>query len=93
MKTYKTFLHIWITFVSLLTFLGGWVMLAHSRKPVQPSQNTSNSAANYSPLPTLAPLQFFGNDNGNLNNGGGLGFFAPNPQPSSGFGTLRTGGS
>ncbi len=92
MKIYKTFLHLWITLISLLSFLGGWVMLAHARKPIQPSQNTSNSTANYSPVPTLAPLQLFGTGDSN-NNGGGLGFFAPNPQPSSGFGTLRTGGS
>ncbi len=91
MKTYKTILHLWITFVSLLSFLVGWVMLAHSRKPVQPSQN-QNSVLNLAPLPTLPPIQAFGNSG---SNGNGLGFVSPQvqqvqPQPRS---FLRTGGS
>jgi hypothetical protein len=46
----------------------GWIMLAHSPKPVQPS--SSSSTPNIAPLPTLSPLPAInsGNDqnNGNL---------------------------
>ncbi len=91
MKTYKTILHLWITFISLLSFLVGWVMLAHSRKPVQPSQN-QNNVVNLAPLPTLAPIQGFGNSG---SSGNGLGLFSPQVQQvqprTRSF--LRTGGS
>ncbi len=89
MKTYKKILHLWIAFVSVLSFLVGWVMLAHSPKPIQPSQN-QNNLTSFAPLPTLAPIQAFGNNNAA---GSGLGFFAPNPQPMARSSFLRTGGS
>lgn len=86
-KKFKNVLRYWFAITSVLSFLGGWVILAHSPKPVQPV-TTVNSAS----LPTLPPIQAFGNVNNN-----GLGFFSPNPQsnplPSSGFPILRTGGS
>ena len=87
MKFYKSFLHVWITFMSVLTFLGGWAMLAHSRKPIQPAQ--FSRAVSIAPLPTLAPIQAFGSTNSN----GGLTLFSPAPQVSSGFPLMRTGGS
>jgi hypothetical protein len=37
MKIFRFALNIWITLVSILSFLIGWVALAHSPKPVQPS--------------------------------------------------------
>ncbi len=61
MKIFRFALNIWITLVSLLSFLLGWAALAHSPKPVQPaSQRPAISAP---ALPTLAPLQFGNNDN------------------------------
>ena len=88
MKPFKIFLRYWFAITSVLSFLAGWIILAHSPKPVQPT--TSSSLA---PLPTLAPIQTFGNVNNN-----GLGFFSPNnsqtnSQPSLGFTRMRTGGS
>jgi len=58
MKPFKTTLHIWIVIASTLSFLIGWVMLAHAPKPVQPTQVSS---VVITPLPTLPPIQFFNN--------------------------------
>ncbi len=91
MKPFKNFLRYWLAVTSVLTFVGGWIILAHSPKPVQPNKNSSSLA----PLPGLPSIQQFGNSNNN--NGSGL--FSPllpnNSQSGSGFGfpTLRTGGS
>ncbi len=53
MKFFKLGLRIWIAVTSVGTFMTGWIMIAHSPKPAQPSSSSSVSAA---PLPTLAPL-------------------------------------
>ncbi len=50
MKFWKTTLRIWITIVSLFSFFGGWVVLAHSPKPNQ------FNPANLSKMPVLAPI-------------------------------------
>ncbi len=88
MKPFKNFLRYWLAVMSVLTFVGGWIILAHSPKPVQPNKSTSSLA----PLQNLAPITTFGTNN----NGSGL-FpgLQNNSQPSTGFGfpTLRTGGS
>ena len=91
MKTFRKALRYWIAFASLLSFLGGWVILAHSPKPVQPV--TVQQAAALSALP---PIQAFGS---NINNNG-LGFFSNNApassqsnQPGLGMPVLRTRGS
>jgi hypothetical protein len=86
-KIYKTFLHVWITIVSLLSFLGGWAMLAHSRKPIQPSHS---NVVDLAPLPTLAPIQAFGNTGANSN---GLGLLSSNPRPRIRSSFLSTSGS
>ena len=97
MKIFRFALNIWITVASVLSFLIGWVALAHSPKPVQYSQPqvTISSAA---PLPTLTPLQLGGNSDFqsfqapstgfNSNNNSNSGFFNSAPQP-----IFRTGGS
>jgi hypothetical protein len=86
-KTFKNALRYWFAITSVLSFLGGWIILAHSPKPVQ-----QTATVNAAPLLTLPPIQAFGDANNN-----GLGFFSPNtqsnPQPSTGFRRLRTGGS
>jgi hypothetical protein len=93
MKTYRKLLRFWIAMASVLSFLGGWVILAHSPKPVQPQASTVQSAA---ALPNLPPIQAYGSD---VNNNG-LGFFSDNApansqsiQPSAGMPRLRTRGS
>jgi hypothetical protein len=69
MKPFKNSLHIFITFVSVFAFLGGWATLAHSRKPIQPTQSQTNQIE---ALPPLAPIPSFNsvtsnNDDSNLN--------------------------
>jgi len=91
MKPFKTTLHLWIVIASMLSFLVGWILLAHAPKPIQPAQN---STVVITPLPTLPPIQFF-------NNGFAPSTFqnsvAPNPQPNpqttSGIPLLTTRGS
>ena len=90
MKPFRKVLRYWFAFASVLSFLGGWIMLAHAPKPVQVTKVNSN--ASYSNLP---PIQAFGN---NVNNNG-LNFFSTNnnaqanTQLNSGFPVLMTGGS
>jgi hypothetical protein len=95
MRLFKFGLHLWIALTSVLSFLLGWVMLAHAPKP---AQNVSSSASSFvTPLPTLAPLSSHGFGN-NPNNGN---FFQSSPfslQPSTNFAPapmpiFRTGGS
>jgi hypothetical protein len=91
MKIIKTALHYWIAIVSVLSFLVGWGMLAHSLKPVQASSQTSTQ--NTVSLPALPPIQAFGGLTGN-NSGSGLNLSVPNnPPPVSVFPRLRSGGS
>jgi hypothetical protein len=88
MKPYRKLLRYWFAIASVLSFLGGWIMLAHAPKPVQVTR--INSAASDS---NLSPIQAFGSD---VNNNG-LNFFSPgtqsNIQPNSGFPLMMTGGS
>ena len=53
MKIFKFGLRLWITITSILTFLIGWIMLAHAPKPVQASPANAGVADT---LPTLEPL-------------------------------------
>ena len=87
MKFFKKILHYWIAFASLLSFLGGWIILAHSPKPIQTESVTVQSTA------TLPPIQAYG---GNKDNNNNLSFFSggsQSNQPSAGMPTLRTRGS
>ncbi len=94
MKPMKIFLRYWFAITSVLSFVAGWVVLAHSPKPVS---STSTSSSGLAPLPTLAPLNLNGTANSNNNNGGILGGLfssgsSNNSQPGFGF-SMRTGGS
>lgn len=88
MKPLKIFLRYWFAFTTILSFIGGWIILAHSPKPVQPT------TANNSTLPQsiFPPVQNPGNGSNN-----GFGFFSTGPQSNfnSGqtFPRIRTGGS
>jgi hypothetical protein len=94
MRLFKFGLHLWIMITSVLSFLMGWIMLAHAPKP---TQNNSSSSAFVAPLPTLAPLPSLGVGD-DPNNGN---FFQSSPfsvQSSNNFGqapmpAFRTGGS
>lgn len=90
MKLFRFALNIWITVASLLSFLLGWVFLAHSPKP---AQNTTIAVTSPAALPTLTPLQ-------DLQIGGDSGSNFPSLQvPNSDFSApaarplFRTGGS
>lgn len=82
MKSFKTVLHVLITFASVIGFLSGWAMLAHSRKPIQPVQ-----AQVLDPLPPLQPIQTFNN------NSNGLQVLSPLPQRRGFSSAFMTGGS
>ncbi len=60
MRFYKATLRTVIMLASTFSFLGGWVLLAHSLKPSQSSSPVSafsgSPAVALTPLPTLAPL-------------------------------------
>jgi hypothetical protein len=93
MKIFRKLLRYWIAIASVLSFLSGWVILAHSPKPVQPQPVTIQPAA----LPNLPPIQAYG---GTTTNNGVTFFSNPapanppaNPQPSAGMPLLRTRGS
>jgi hypothetical protein len=80
---------------SILSFLMGWIMIAHAPKP---TQNTTVSASVSAPYPTLAPLPSVGTgidqNTGNFLQGPSLSLqpsnnnFAPAPMP-----VFRTSGS
>lgn len=84
MKIFKKALRVWIGIASVLSFLGGWAILAHSPKPVRAA--TVQAAS-------LPAIQAYGDSNNNT----GQGFFPiiPQnvPQQSYGMPLLRTRGS
>jgi hypothetical protein len=88
-KLFRFALHTWITLASVLSFLLGWVALAHAPKPVQYTQTSPASAVI---VPTLAPLpdvQFDGTQSNNTFQNFQT-FQAPSSAPAPIF---RTGGS
>jgi hypothetical protein len=96
MKFLKIGIRFWITLTSVLSFLTGWVMLAHAPKPNQAGFSSSNVVA---PLPTLQPLNSlslnslsdFGSDDNNFQN---QPLFSVQPSVRSQFRpAFRTGGS
>jgi len=59
MKPFQNLLKTWIAVGSMAAFMGGWVILGHSGKPVDTSTVSitfDNSTSPLAPLPTLAPL-------------------------------------
>ena len=90
MKLLKIGIRFWITLTSVLSFLTGWVMLAHAPKPNQATFFSSNVAA---PLPTLEPLNPLSGsaDDNNVQN---QPLFSVQPSVRSQFRpAFRTGGS
>jgi hypothetical protein len=55
MKFFKFGIHLWITMISFISFLLGWIILAHAPKPVQLNSASSQTSLT-AQLPTLEPL-------------------------------------
>lgn len=91
MRLLKLGIRFWITITSVVSFLTGWIMLAHAPKPSQSGAASANISA---PLPTLEPLRplsDFGSDEDNVQN---QPFFSVQPGVRSQFRpSFRTGGS
>ncbi len=54
MKIFKRGMRVWITVASVFSFLGGWVLLAHSNKPAplqvaQPSVSSPSTSSPFQP--------------------------------------------
>jgi hypothetical protein len=84
MKIFRNALHYWIAIASVLSFLGGWAILAHSPKPIQAA------TVQVTPLPAIQAYDGSTNNNDR-------GFFSTDsqgsPQQSYGMPLLRTRGS
>jgi hypothetical protein len=91
MKLLKFGLRFWITFTSVVSFVAGWIMLAHAPKPDQ--QNSAYTSISSS-VPTLEPLPPLSDFNSNGNDAQSQPFSLFQQRPSFGFRpTFRTGGS
>ena len=91
MKLLKLGIRFWITVTSVVSFLTGWIMLAHAPKPVQASSASINNSASLPTLEPLRPLSDVGSDEDNVQN---QPFFSGQPGVASQFRpAFRTGGS
>ncbi len=79
MKNFKNILRIMLAVASALSFLGGWITLAHSRKPVQPTQAQPHQVQELAPLAPLPPI----NGGSNNNNNGLFNLITPGNLPAS----------
>jgi hypothetical protein len=90
MKLLKFGLRFWITLTSVVSFVGGWILLAHAPKPNQQNSLFSSIAASVPTLEPLPPLSDF--NAGGDNQSQSWSIFQQ--RPSIGFRpTFRTGGS
>src|ERR1051325_6718832 len=67
MKLLKLGLHVWLTIASVLSFIGGWILLVHAPKPKQGISLYSVTKAQPT-LEPLPPLQSVGGDEDNSQN-------------------------
>ena len=61
MKILKAGLRVWITLASVLSFVGGWILLVHAPKPYQSTRTAADPQIEA--LPTLPPLSNFSSGN------------------------------
>jgi hypothetical protein len=93
MKFFKFGIHLWITMISFISFLLGWIILAHAPKPVQLNSASSQTSLT-AQLPTLEPLgpiPGFGTEENSTQNEPFFGFQPRNRSRSNPF--FTTGGS
>ncbi|HMU93234.1 MAG TPA: hypothetical protein PKE35_08865 [Anaerolineales bacterium] len=60
MKIWKTAIRVWFTLVSLISFLVGWIVLAHSPKPNQFKASDIPAMPKLKPVPSLEEAMFSG---------------------------------
>ena len=94
MKLYRKALRIWITISSLISFLIGWVFLAHIPESGLSASTSAASTANVLNLPAIPSVNGLANTNSNA---GSVQLFSFNPSTSQSQTTtipgLRTRGS
>ena len=91
MKLLKFGLRFWITLTSVVSFVGGWIMLAHAPKPDQNNSLYSNVSAS---VPTLEPLPALSDYQPDTNNNSIQSWFSLQPRQNLGFRPFfTTGGS
>ena len=66
MKLFRFGLRLWFTVVSVCSFLGGWIILAHAPKPVQAASEQSVVTTSLPTLAPLTPLSELGDDGNQL---------------------------
>jgi hypothetical protein len=92
MNLLKIGVRFWITITSVLSFLTGWVMLAHAPKPDQAKSLASNASVTVPTLEPLQPLSTFGSDDNGFQSQ--QPFFSVEPSTRSQFRpSFKTGGS
>lgn len=60
MKFLKSMIRVWFTLVSLISFLVGWAVLAHSPKPNQFKASDIPTMPKLKPVPSLEEIMFSG---------------------------------
>jgi hypothetical protein len=85
MKIWKSLIRVWLTLISLISFLVGWVVLAHAPKPNQFNPASVPAAPKLAPVPSLAQV---------MNSDQSQNFFnVQSAQPIQRRPFLRSGGS
>ncbi|MCA9937640.1 MAG: hypothetical protein KC418_03290 [Anaerolineales bacterium] len=92
-KLTKILLRLWISLMSVATFVAGWAMLSHAQKPAPltptaPAQTTTNTTIN---MPELAPIPSLEELVGSNETANQPVFVQPSV--STGFPRMRTRGS
>ncbi len=91
MKLWKILIRIWLTLASVVSFVVGWVVLAHAPKPNQFKPSNVPAMPKLDPVPSLDQVMNSSNDNQSQS------FFQQlqqaQPQPVQRMPMLRSGGS
>jgi len=95
MKLYRKALRLWITITSLISFLIGWVFLAHIPESALSASTSTDTMTNTLDLPAIPSVNGLANTNPN-SNGVQLFSFVPSTtqtQSQAASPTFRTRGS